>query len=516
MTKENLLSILLLAALAAVAPVGVSCNKENGGTEEQKEENPDPVPVVVEGPQPGTYTFTASPLKGGWKAGDKIYIHGSYGPAAKTVTLTESQISADGKTASVELDDVFEFVLKPDYLYAAYPGEAVIENDGIMSQSTGFSVFDELLCVAYLNDNDFAFVDASAGIRFKVSGYDVLRFAGNQRPGMRFKNYDALWASNDSNFTSHKDDGYPFYESRIDGDEVTIWLPGTFNIKDGFTIFFGKDGQWPVIYKTSDDIRMRAGEITDLGDITGALVAYDGPEPKMPEMGERTKFTLNDVEELSGLCMSKDSDFLWGVGDEGDLVKLSFDGKLISKVRIGGDTEAVTRNRETEDLIIGGEPNAVYVVKGPDYNKKETLFSIADAKGYGNAGQEGITYYKDGLIYAGMQTNAEIYCIELATGEILWKKGMRQIFSTITEIADLYYDPETDWLWIIDSEVKKIFALTGDTEQMLGAYSIKNTDNPESITVDHVHSCIWVGDDYGTPSFLYKYEFTGLDEAVVK
>ena len=122
----------------------------------------------------------------------------------------------------------------------------------------------------------------------------------------------------------------------------------------------------------------------------------------------------------------------------------------------------------------------------------------------------------DGLVYSGMQTASELYCVNLETGEVLWKKGMRSIFPAITEIADLCYDPLTDWLWIIDSEAKKIFALTGDAETILGSYSIKATDNPESVCIDHRNNCIWVGDDCGDPSLLYKYEFTGLDDAIIK
>ena len=92
---------------------------------------------------------------------------------------------------------------------------------------------------------------------------------------------------------------------------------------------------------------------------------------------------------------------------------------------------------------------------------------------------------------------------------------MRDIFPAITEIADLCYDPLTDWLWILDSEARKFFAMTGDAETMLGSYSVKGTDNPEALCIDHVRSCVWVGDDYGSTSYLYRYDFTGLDDAII-
>lgn len=454
-------------------------------------------------------------MKGGWNSGDKIYIHGSYGPASQMVTLSSSDISADGKTASIKLDDVLEYTLGPDYLYAAYPGEVVLQNDGIMSQSTEFSAYDRLLSVAYLKDTDFAFVDASTCVKFNVAGYTDFAFAGNQRPGLRFTGYEALYTSSENDFFGRQADGYPFIYGKLDNGGITLWLPGTITFKGGFTLYFGKEGNWPACYRFNEDIRLNAGEVKDLGDITDALEAYSGPAPKMPEMGKRTKYSV-PLNELSGLCLSKDGDFLWGVGDDGDLARLSFTGEVSGKVHIGGDCEAISRNPITGDLILGMEPNTVAKIAAPDFNKKTTLFSIADAKGYDNAGQEGLTYYKDGLIYCGMQTASELYCIKLETGEVLWKKGMRELFPSITEIADLCYDPLTDWLWIIDSEAKKFYALTGDAKTMLGAYSIRATDNPESICVDHQNSCIWVGDDYGSTSYLYRYDFTGLDDAVIK
>ena len=145
----------------------------------------------------------------------------------------------------------------------------------------------------------------------------------------------------------------------------------------------------------------------------------------------------------------------------------------------------------------------------------EALFKIDDAKGFGNAGLEGLTYYKDGLAYAGTQTGSYLYLCNLETGEVLWRKGLREMYPAITEIADLCYDPLTDWLWVIDSESRRFFALTGDAGTMLGFYSVRGIENPESICVDHVHGCIWVADDYGSTSYLYRYDFTGLEDAVI-
>ena len=65
------------------------------------------------------------------------------------------------------------------------------------------------------------------------------------------------------------------------------------------------------------------------------------------------------------------------------------------------------------------------------------------------------------------------------------------------------------------SKSHKFFALTGDAEQLLGAYTLKTSSNEESISVDHKNQCVWVGDDYGSTSYLYRFDFTGLDDAII-
>ena len=491
--KTTKLAILIIALATLAQPLCVSCDKTPKDPQEKPETKPEPEPEP-KGPQPGTYTFTVSPLKGKWEVGDKIYVHGSYGPAAQMITLSASDISDDGLTASAKLDGVTEYTYKPDYLYAAWPGDAVVQEDGMTESSTGFSRSDILLSVAYLNGTNFSFVDASSALAFTVSGYTHFTLAGNQRPGLCYTEYNVDYSSINESFYDRKSDGYPFLEGTVTDGSVL----------KGYT----------EAYTVSDDVNLTVGKIKNLGDITASLVPYSGPAPKMPRMGKKTKYTVK-FNELSGLCLSENGDFLWTVGDDGELAKLSFTGEISGRIDIDCDAEAVSRNPVTGDLLIGMEPNGVGRIAAPGFNHLETLFKIADAKGYGNAGVEGLTYYKDGLVYAGAQTGSDLFCCNLETGELVWKKRLRDIFPSITEIADLCYDPLTDWLWIIDSESRKFFALTGDAETLLGSYSVRGIENPESVCVDHKHSCIWVGDDYGSTSYLYRFDFTGLDDAIL-
>lgn len=519
---------LFYAAFILLLPCCQFCTQKSEAEEPDSEE----VNVVDDGkPKAGEYTFIASPLKGQWKAGDQIYVHGSYGPAAQVLTLKASDISADGKSATLKLENGLDYVSAPDYLYAAWPASCVMKEDGLMDAHTTFEKADCLLAQAYLEGTRFQFDDASALISFTVNGdFDRVSIAGVRRPGLRFTAYTNQHSTAQTSFSKVGTDGYPFREEPIGSDKTEIWFPGGVSLEDGFTLYFGKDGAWLKSFSYSEDAILKAGKKLELGDITSRLSAYSGPAPKMPEMGNRTKYTIK-LNEVSGLCLSEGNDFLWALGDGSEMGKISIEGELLAKTKLRTtsgstlDSEGISLRYDTGDLLIGGEPGSVYSIPAKDvpsvfaestFRGVVSLFSIPDAKNFGNAGVEGMTYYKDGLCYAGAQTGSYLFCCKVETGEVLWKKNLREKHPVITEIAGLCYDPLTDWLWVIDSESRRMFALTADAEQLLGFYSVKGIDNPESVCVDHAHSCIWVGDDYGSTSYLYRYDFTGLDDFIIK
>ena len=517
---------LLLPIVAVFSLTVCSCNgggstpDDNGKTEPEK---------------PSAYKFVASSLKGEWKAGDEIFVHGALGSKAQTLTLTAADISEDGKTATVSLDDaIFEYPAEPDGLYAVWPAEAVKFSYGVLKTKTTFKQCDILLTMAYLDYDTFSFIDASSALSFKAGGdYDKYAIAAASREGLTITRFEGEYTSEVKSFSQLQNDGYPFiYGTVSSGEEIKIWFPGDMTFSGGLTVYLGKGEAWPAAYSVDKTVKISAGECKDLGDLGTKATAYNGLAPKMPVMGKSTCYDVS-FNELSGACLSADGSFLWGVGDDGSLAKLSFEGKVLEEHWIGCDLEAVALDPRNGNLIIGIED--LYNPKGTDkdhyiysyngvgrivnpenFSIPEGLFRIAAAKSYDNAGIEGVTYYKDGLVYAGAQANSHLFLCNLATGEIVSNVKLRERFPAITEIADLCYDPLTDWLWIIDSETRKVFALTGDASSMLGAYYVGPIDNPEGVFVDHVHSCLWVSDDAGDPSHLYRFEFTGLDDAIIQ
>ena len=258
---------------------------------------------------------------------------------------------------------------------------------------------------------------------------------------------------------------------------------------------------------------------------------YKDQKPKeLPVMGKYTKYVLGKsgsdmVQELSGLCLSKDGDFLWGVHDKGTLYRINFDGTFQQQWYREADFEGLTMDPATGDLYIGLESSSksVYRVPAPGYNGKDDNFTIKveGVEDMGNSGCEGITWHK-GNLYFGTQTGARLFEYKL-DGTQLWKKSLRDVTSTISEVGDLCYDPVSDYLWVLDSNSNKdkpqylpftLYLFNGDATKLLATYSLANFANwnPEAVCVDHKNNCIWIGDDCdsGNPSWLHKVEFTNL------
>ena len=249
----------------------------------------------------------------------------------------------------------------------------------------------------------------------------------------------------------------------------------------------------------------------------------------LPEMGKVTKFVLKQgneiLPELSGLCLSKDGDFLWGIHDKGTLYKIHFDGTFEKHWYREADFEGITMDPATGDLYIGLESSSksVYRVPAPGYNSKDDNFTIKveGVENMGNSGVEGIAWHK-GNLYFGTQTGAQLFEYKM-DGTQLWKKSLRDVTSTLSEVGDLCYDELRDRLWVLDSNSNKdkpqylgytLYLFNGDGSKLLKTFYVGDFANwnPEAVCVDHKNNCIWIGDDCdsGNPSWLHKVEFTNL------
>ena len=265
------------------------------------------------------------------------------------------------------------------------------------------------------------------------------------------------------------------------------------------------------------------------------------PQPKeLPVMGQVTTKKLTGLSELSGLCLSKDGDFLWGVADGGYLFKIQFDftfqealphdkfygGKYFSESAqtykdYWYDLEGITMNPDNGDLYIAYEPDRVIRIKAPAYDTVEPkLFDVAEADDLGNSGIEGITWYKGGL-YLGCQDGAKLWRYSTDGNMLQETIRLRNVTNAISEVADLCYDPVSDYLWIITSEGPNanhperlpytLFLFSGDASKCLATYDLSSftKNNPEAVCVDRANSCLWIADD-ASNSILHKVHFDNL------
>ena len=133
----------------------------------------------------------------------------------------------------------------------------------------------------------------------------------------------------------------------------------------------------------------------------------------------------------------------------------------------------------------------------------KTLFYVQEAVdgNYRNGGLEGISYYKDDIIFVGSQVDANLWQYKL-DGTMLSKVSLSDF---ATEVAGLCYDPENEWIWVADSNESKLFVCTPDGT-LVATYDLPEIENAESVCVDRKNDCVWVGSDEDSPK-LYRLEF---------
>ena len=232
-----------------------------------------------------------------------------------------------------------------------------------------------------------------------------------------------------------------------------------------------------------------------------------GKSRKVPEMGPCQVISVR-LEELSGLCMTQDSTAFWAVGDEGALCKVSFSGGVTPVLSTWMDFEAVTIDPASGDLFVAVEGDQMVCrVAAPGYNRIDTLFYVQEAleRDFDNNGLEGISFYKDSLLFVGSQEDALLWTCKL-DGTIVSRISLRDETSLIEEIAGLCYDPVKKWLWVTDSDACKLFLFSAENFDLLASYDVSFIENAESICVDRPHACVWVGSDEDDPK-LYKISF---------
>ncbi|MDT3356283.1 MAG: SdiA-regulated domain-containing protein [Bacteroidota bacterium] len=538
-----------IAMSVCAAAMALACQQEKACLDNEGSDN-----------QEQTFTFTIAQddldTKAGynsdnkvvWKSGDKILVHGEGSGSSyrQVVTLSSSNISSDGLTATVNVPSGLKPYDRSDkgYIskyYAQYPADAA--PDGKLYYFSVFNSTNKIMRIGCDDGNkNFTFYNVTSSLSFKVKGdFDEYAFYGNDGETIGYKHYMARYVQTNSGvikelpYTGSDLGGTGEKIKKIYNDYLTcdgstknyVHVTDYIDFNKGITIDFYKNGNVVATYTTSSVVSVKRGRVTNLGDITSALSNGGNPgggsdpgvgvkKPYINYVAWSKKLKKSDREyvvELSGLCLSEGKDFLWGVGDNGHVYKINLDGSYSLYTDLDTDLEGVTMHPDTKDLYVCIEPKRIAKIAASSYNSRTNVATVTDAENYDNSGLEGITWYKGNLL-VGSQTGAYVWAYSTSGSKVMSRKSLRDIESSISEVADLYYDSETDLLWVLDSEKYKIFIFNGAITELVTTVDISDFAdwNPESIFVDHEHNCVWIADDCSdeNPSILHKVIFHNL------
>ena len=225
-----------------------------------------------------SFVLPSSGLKTKWEAGDKIVVHGEYAKDQVTVTLDAADISADGRTATKNVENLVPYVREDcaSNLYASWPAEAV-DNLNHCFYYSKFNTTNRQLLAACNNGDTFNFEDVLGAIKFKVSDkYDSWSIKGAKKERIGYEFLQVKLTDTEKNFTQYV--GAPLLEmSGTAGTDNALFVPDGTSFSDGLIIRFMKNGKFVKIFKTSEPIKVNRGQAVDLGNITADIMDYDDP-----------------------------------------------------------------------------------------------------------------------------------------------------------------------------------------------------------------------------------------------
>ena len=303
--RQNRLTGAILAL--GILSLALSCQKENEmPTTQESRAQVRTFTCTIAGGDESRVAIDAEG-KTQWVAGDKILIHGerigtSSGKQYSTiVTLAASDISADGKTATISVatdPDGVEGIVpyeRPDYvssLYAAYPAEAVTTESIHCYYHTVFVDTNVPLMVAYNTEDSFVFTPAGSVISFTLPStvdFDSYAFQGNDG---EIVGYDRFTVKTSLKTTEGESSYFPYtggdVSNPVSGEKTTVtgpvvcdgttlnqvFLPGKVTFNRGFKILFVKDGDVVQYASNKNAFTLRRGECISLGDISSRLKTY--------------------------------------------------------------------------------------------------------------------------------------------------------------------------------------------------------------------------------------------------
>jgi len=245
---------------------------------------PDPEPEEVK-PETRTLSFVLpadgedGAFKTAWEAGDQIVVHGEYAKNQVTVTLSATDISADGRTATKTVDGLYPYQRDDcsSVLYASWPASAV-DNLKHCFFYSAFNNTNQPLMAACNNGDSFQFQNILGALTFSVEGdYEGYLLATPEKEAVGYGFLQVKLTDKEQNYTQFKRDPLIQLESGMSSSNICIYLPAGTSFAKGFSLKLMQGGDYTRIFKSNEPLEVVRGQVLDLGDITAQLQEYVNP-----------------------------------------------------------------------------------------------------------------------------------------------------------------------------------------------------------------------------------------------
>ena len=384
----------LIIAAVFCAAIAVSCNKN----------------IAEEPTAPASHIFTCvlgdpdskvdidEQGKVTWEVGDEIYIHaGKNGSESVTMTLTSSDISADGKTATIDIGSLTGYDRTDrgyiSQFFAIFPASAASTSNN-MYYETRVNDLSIPPMGGYDNgENVFIFRNLCGIIRYTVSGnFDSFAFSGNNDETVTYtpdyqvrlvlqNDGSELFERTSSNGANSAAQTVSTGAVAADGSTVNyICIPGGANLSGGFTIKF-KDGDEVIkIAQTDTPVNIGRNKILDLGDITSKLENY------VPPTSSDHRSSISGASDLSSVqancfVISNAGAYKFPVykGNSDTEAGSVFGVELLWETY--NNDQSVTKNSVIEAVDFDGPENYVYFKTPDTLTPGNALIAAKDSEG---------------------------------------------------------------------------------------------------------------------------------------
>ena len=227
-------------------------------------------------------------------------------------------------------------------------------------------------------------------------------------------------------------------------------------------------------------------------------------------LGEPERFAVQGVKEPSGIVFSPGRGSLFVVGDEGSLVEVSTDGRMVARIPTGGNLEDVALHTPSGRLVLLSEKKGELIVLDPATGKKTGKFKLDDQALLGEAGVdpnqgfEGLAFREEagrpggGIFYLVHQRKpAMLVAIAfdpLAPSGDLGASSLvsRTAVAHRDDLTAVTYEPSLDRLFVIADSKDRLAMLgrSGEEEAEIVLPGVQQ----EGLSFD-AQGNLWIADD---------------------